>query len=149
MKTSRRLVGSSTGDAEMMCGEQQSASAALFTCGQQGEGARCCRAHKHTTMGTKFEISTTFVSWEWRETRRKNLSHPHSRLRLLRVHLIYILPQLGSWLLTGVSGSRVQADMSPVAAQMLRTLAHHFRQCHNVRVSAVTNNFKQECNTRS
>ena len=53
------------------------------------------------------------------------------------------------WLLTGVSGSRVQADMSPAAAQMLRTLAHYFRQCHNVWVSSVTNNFKQECNTRS
>ena len=44
MKTSRRLVVSSTGDAEMMCGEQQSASAALFTCGHQGEGARCSGA---------------------------------------------------------------------------------------------------------
>ena len=63
---------------------------------------------------------------------------------------MYFTPAPGSWLLAvRVSGSRVQADMSPAAAQMLRTLAHYFRQCHNVRVSSVTNNFKQECNTRS
>ena len=146
MKTSRRLVGSSTGDAEMMCGEQQSASAALFTCGHQGEGARCCRAHQHTAMGTKFEISTTFVCWEC----GGNISVILTLVSSSWVRILYVFYP-SPWLLAPNWCVRKQGAGWHVAspAQMLRTLAHYFRQCHNVRVSSVTNNFKQECNTRS
>ena len=106
------------------------------------------RAHQHNTQrwGRNLKYRPPNVVGDEEE---KSLSSSLSSPPPGCAFYMYFTPAPGSWLLTGVSGSRVQADMSPAAAQMLRTLAHYFRQCHNVRVSSVTNNFKQECNTRS
>ena len=107
------------------------------------------RAHQHNTQrwGRNLKYRPpNVVGDEEKTSPSSSLSSPAHGCAFY----MYFTPAPGSWLLAvRVSGSRVQADMSPAAAQMLRTLAHYFRQCHNVRVSSVTNNFKQECNTRS
>ena len=113
MKTSRRLVGSSTGDAEMMCGEQQSASAALFTCGQHSRVRAPAAAGLINTTYSDGDEIWNIDHRMWWEMRRKHLRHPHSRLRLLGVqcvHFICILPQPlapGSWLVCPEAGCRL------------------------------------------
>ena len=102
VKTSRRLVGSSTVDAEMMCGEQQSASAALFTCGQ-GEGARCWGAGlintTHSDGDEIWNIDHLRELGMWWAMRRKHLRHPLTLVSASWVCILYMYFTPSSWLL--------------------------------------------------